>query len=147
MSGVNKIKGILFMFGNAILIATNYTWQKYLQQRSKANGNPINAFESMYWVSLILLPIFYMALKYFRAEFFPIPEKIRFTFIMRCMFGMLSNVAYIASLEYISFSEATVIFWTCPVFTTICARYMLQEKLSNFDWAAVVFAFLGILMI
>ena len=84
---------------------------------------------------------------YVLVSVFPIPEKIRFTFIMRCMFGMLSNVAYIASLEYISFSDATVIFWTCPVFTTICARYMLQEKLSTFDWAAVVFAFLGILMI
>jgi drug/metabolite transporter (DMT)-like permease len=82
-----------------------------------------------------------------KESFFPIPEKVRGVFIARCGFGMISNVLYIFSLDYISFSEATVIFWTCPVFTTICARYFLQEKLSNFDWFAVLAAFMGILLI
>jgi drug/metabolite transporter (DMT)-like permease len=101
----------------------------------------------MYWVSLILTPIFFLTLKYLKEEFFPIPEKIRGIYIARCVFGMISNVLYIFSLEYISFSEATVIFWTCPVFTTIIARYVLKENLTSFDWFAVLAAFFGILLI
>jgi drug/metabolite transporter (DMT)-like permease len=65
---------------------------------------------------------------------------------MRCFFGMLANVIYIYSLQYISFSEATVIYWTSPVFTSIGARYVLKENLSNFDWVAVLTAFIGIVL-
>ena len=147
MAGLQKIKGILFMFCNSILIASNYTLQKYMLKRSRDNGNPINPNETMYWISLILAPMFFFTLKYLGESFFPLPEQARKTFIMRCIFGMVSNVLYIYSLEFISFSEATVIFWTCPVFTTICARYFLKENLSNFDWVAVVAAFFGILLI
>ncbi len=60
---------------------------------------------------------------------------------------MTGNVVYIISMEYISFSEATVIYWTSPVFTALGARYFLKENLSSFDWIAVVVAFFGILLI
>jgi drug/metabolite transporter (DMT)-like permease len=60
---------------------------------------------------------------------------------------MISNVAYLVSMSFITFSEASVIFWTNPVFTAIGARYYLYECLSTFDWAAAIIAFLGILLI
>lgn len=56
-SGLQRIKGILLMFINALVIAFNYIMQKVLLKRSADAGNPINPYEWMYWISLLLLPI------------------------------------------------------------------------------------------
>lgn len=66
---------------------------------------------------------------------------------MRCVLAMVSNVAYLISMNFISFSEATVIFWSNPVFTAIGARYYLGERLTYYDWVACFIAFVGILMV
>ncbi len=50
-------------------------------------------------------------------------------------------------MNFITFSEATVIFWSNPVFTAIGARFYLGERLTNYDWIACFVAFFGILMV
>ena len=145
-SGFLRIKGIVFMFINTFFIANNYILQKVILQRSEERKNPINAYETMYWICLMLLPMCLASLKFINESLFPIPKEVRAAFLMRCFFGMLANVIYIFSLQYISFSEATVIYWTSPVFTSIGARYVLKENLSNFDWVAVLTAFIGIVL-
>jgi drug/metabolite transporter (DMT)-like permease len=125
-----------------------YIMQKVLLNRSKLSGNTINAYEWMYWIALTLLPIQLLSLKYyFKADIFPVPKQVRGTFIARCVLAMTSNVAYLISMNFISFSEATVIFWSNPVFTAIGARYYLGERLTNYDWVACFIAFIGILMV
>jgi drug/metabolite transporter (DMT)-like permease len=75
------------------------------------------------------------------------PKQVRGSFVARCALAMTSNVAYLLSMNFISFSEATIIFWCNPVFTAIGARYYLGEHLTNYDWIACFLAFFGILMI
>lgn len=41
----------------------------------------------------------------------------------------------------------SVFFWTCPMFTAIFGSLYLKEVLTHYDWAAVVLAFVGIVMI
>ena len=72
---------------------------------------------------------------------------MRTTYVFRCIGGMLSNLTYLFSIKFISFSKATVIVYTCPVFTAVFGNIFLNEKLSIYDWSAVFIAFSGILMI
>lgn len=101
----------------------------------------------MYWVGLIMIVLQLFTMKYLKEDLYPIPKKVRFTYIVRCVIGMGGNLLYLLSLRFISVSKASVIAWTNPVFTAVMARYYLNERLSNYDWAAVYIAFFGILMI
>ena len=46
-----------------------------------------------------------------------------------------------------SLSKASTIFFTYPLFTAINARIFLGESISNFDWLAIVLAFVGIVLL
>jgi len=102
----------------------------------------------MYFVSIAMLVMQLSSMKFiFKDDLFPLPQQIRGTYIARCVIGMVSNVSFLISLKFISFSKSSVIFWTSPVFTALGARYFLHERLTIYDWGAVFVAFLGILMI
>ena len=111
------------------------------------NGNPIAPFEWTYWIALLMLVMCLLTMKFLKQDLLPIPSKIRLTYIIRCVVGTMCNHCFLLSLQFISFSKASVLFWTSPVFTALAARYVLNERLSYYDWGAVGIAFFGILMI
>jgi drug/metabolite transporter (DMT)-like permease len=61
--------------------------------------------------------------------------------------GPVGNISYLFSLKFISFSKASVLVWTSPIFTAVGASLYLKEKLSNYDLFALAIAFLSILII
>jgi drug/metabolite transporter (DMT)-like permease len=136
-----------FMFSNICCLAVQYTSQKLLLQRSLEDGNPISPNEWTYWITLILLVLDLLAMVYLKADFFPLPKEVRATYILRCIVGMMCNLTFLFSLQFIPFAKASVIFWTMPVFTALFAFLYLGEKLSPYDWAAVFIAFIGLLLI
>lgn len=86
-------------------------------------------------------------MSYFNEDFFPIPKGVRFTYVVRCVIGMMCNLCFLLSLLFIPFSKASVFFWMSPVFTAVIAHYYLHEKLTIYDWLAVFIAFFGIVII
>ena len=86
-------------------------------------------------------------MKYLKADLFPLPKEVRGTYLLRCIIGMMCNLSFLFSLQFIPFAKASVIFWTMPVFTALFAFLYLGEKLSVYDWGAVVIAFIGLLII
>ena len=136
------------MFLNIFFMALSYITQKILLATSKETNNPIHPFEWLYWISLILLVLFLFWMQFVLKEsLFPIPKNVRFTYLVRCFIGMLCNLFFLLSIQYISFSKASVLFWTSPVFTAVMGKYFLKEGLSNYDWGAVFIAFIGLLII
>ncbi len=86
-------------------------------------------------------------MKYLKADLFPLPKGVRGTYIIRCVVGMMCNLTFLFSLQFISFAKASVLFWTSPVLIAVFAFLYLGEQLSKYDWAAVFIAFFGLLMI
>jgi drug/metabolite transporter (DMT)-like permease len=121
--------------------------QKILLASSIERGNPIHPLEWTYIVAMLMLVMNLATMKLLKEDLYPIPKKIRTTYIVRCVVGMMCNLTFLLSLKFIPFSKASVLFWTSPVFTAILAHYYLHEKLSYYDWGAVLVAFIGILII
>lgn len=135
------------MFIATMTSATLNIGQKYILAKTIEKQNPIHAFEFTYMAMLYLLILYLLTLKFTKFEFFPLPKEVRGMFIVRCLSGALCHVCFLTSLKYISLSQASVLFWTSPVFTAIMASMYLKEKISNYDWLSVVTAFIGILLI
>lgn len=140
------MKGLFFMFLNTIFMTVTYFMQKVIIKRANDSGNPINAFEVTYFQALIMLPMMFIIMRYQGANLFPLPQPSRSVYVWRCVLAFLTNVCYILSYNFISFSKASVIMWSNPIFTAVGARYFLNESLTVYDWAAVVIAFGGILI-
>jgi len=96
---------------------------------------------------MILFVLYGLTFMYLKVDFFPIPKEVRTVYILRCVIGMMCNLSFLISLQYIPFSKASVLFWTSPVFTALLSKYYLNEILSIFDWIAVIVAFIGLLII
>ena len=136
-----------YMFGNVLATSTLYTLQKVLLQYNLERNNPIDPNEWMYWICLTVCILNIFASWYTNANLFPIPKNLRVIFIVRMFSGMLSNITFLISLKFIPFAKASVIFWTSPVFTALGASIFLKEKLTKFDWVALVIAFICIIVI
>ena len=126
----HRIRGLLFMILNAISTSCFYILQKVLLHTSKERGNPIDPNEWMYWVTLLVLPLNFIAVYKMKVQLFPLPQNLRVTYLYRIFAGITSNIAFLFSLKFIPFSKASVIFWTSPVFTAISANILLKEKLT-----------------
>ena len=130
-----------------LFISTNNILQKLLVYQTKLMGDPIHPFEWSYIIGLCLVPMCLLTVKYLKADIFPIPPAMRGAFFARCIFGFLNNSCFMLSLQYISLAKTSVLFWTAPIWTALLGNLYLKERLSVYDWAAGMFAFVGILLI
>ena len=46
----------------------------------------------------------------------------------------------------IALTKASLIYWTCPIFTAIFAGVHLRERITQYDWVAAFLAFFGIVL-
>jgi drug/metabolite transporter (DMT)-like permease len=107
----------------------------------------ITPYEAVYWGSILNLLVYYLALRY--LGFSPldcVPKKFRTTLVLRGIVGIFSNAFQITSIKIIALTKASLIYWTCPIFTAIFAGYHLNEKITPYDWSAAFIAFIGIII-
>ncbi len=94
-------------------------------------------------VALILLTLFLKITKkdiILKTEF-PILS------IFRTVMFILAFVFYYIGLHYLTFAEATALFFTAPFFITIFSGIFLKEKIGLIRWAIIVYGFIGVLFI
>ena len=60
---------------------------------------------------------------------------------------ILAFVFYYIGLHYLTFAEATALFFTAPFFITIFSGIFLKEKIGLIRWAIIVYGFIGVLFI
>lgn len=100
-----------------------------------------------YWYGWALFILVFATFKKLKIDIFDIKKEARITLIIRGTIGVSANICYLISLTMISMSKASVLFWTNPLVIALLGRYLLKEKLSYYDWAACLLAFMGILLI
>ena len=94
-------------------------------------------------VALILLTLF---LKITKKEIILKTEFPKLSIFRTVMF-ILAFVFYYIGLHYLTFAEATALFFTAPVFLTIFSGIFLKEKIGLIRWAIIVYGFIGVLFI
>ena len=67
--------------------------------------------------------------------------------IFRTVMFILAFVFYYIGLHYLTFAEATALFFTAPFFITIFSGIFLKEKIGLIRWAIIVYGFIGVLFI
>ena len=94
-------------------------------------------------VALILLTLF---LKITKKEIILKTEFPKLSIFRTIMF-ILAFVFYYIGLHYLTFAEATALFFTAPFFITIFSGIFLKEKIGLIRWAIIVYGFIGVLFI
>ena len=94
-------------------------------------------------VALILLTLF---LKITKKEIILKTEFPKLS-IFRTVMLILAFVFYYIGLHYLTFAEATALFFTAPFFITIFSGIFLKEKIGLIRWAIIVYGFIGVLFI
>ena len=94
-------------------------------------------------VALILLTLF---LKITKKEIILKTEFPKLSIFRTVMF-ILAFVFYYIGLHYLTFAEATALFFTAPFFITIFSGRFLKENIGLIRWAIIVYGFIGVLFI
>ena len=94
-------------------------------------------------VALILLTLF---LKITKKEIILKTEFPKLSIFRTVMF-ILAFVFYYIGLHYLTFAEATALFFPAPFFITIFSGIFLREKIGLIRWAIIVYGFIGVLFI
>ena len=103
--------------------------------------------ELTYYVSLMMLGLLLIGVKYAEQDVFSIAKGAQFDLVCRAGSGFLSDVLLFVAFHYTSYSKAFCLFFTCPLMCPFLARCLLGEKIKLWDVIAVVLGFIGTLML
>lgn len=67
--------------------------------------------------------------------------------LLRGVFGTASLVAYVATIAHLPLGTAVTIQYLSPIFTTILAVYVLDEKVRPAQWLFFILSFIGVVII
>ena len=67
--------------------------------------------------------------------------------LSRCFFGLAALLSIFTALRNLPLATVVSITFASPIFTTIFSIFFLSEKVGYFRWLAVIFGFVGILII
>lgn len=95
-------------------------------------------------VALIPLVLFLMWTRDFPGG---LRTKRPMAHILRCLLGCTALFTSFAAIAYLPLAHATIIGFLAPIMAVVLARFILGEKVSNLRWFAVVFGFLGVLVL
>lgn len=67
--------------------------------------------------------------------------------VLRCLMGCTALFASFASLAYLPLAHASIIGYLAPILSVVLARFILDETVTQHRWFAVLFGFLGMLVL
>jgi drug/metabolite transporter (DMT)-like permease len=133
----NIDKGVLFMFFSALLSAINGAVAKML-------GDDLSALEIVFFRNLFGMVFILLALKH-------TPTKLKggkpLLLLYRGFFGFTALLLFFYTITEISLGEAITLNKTSPLFVSILAFFLLNEKLSKLGILALFFGFFGVVLI
>ena len=88
-----------------------------------------------------------ICLWYLRSEGVDWKGSNRRLLLLRGVFGTASLVAYVATIAHLPLGTAVTIQYLSPIFTTILAVYVLDEKVRPAQWLFFILSFIGVIII
>lgn len=112
------------------------------------NHNPnISSYEILYYKSVTMIGFDYIYAKIYGVHVMDVPLEYRNVIVVRGLCGFFGIHGSWASLKYIPLYISNCIFMTGPIWTSFAACMYLKEKVTGWDVLALVFAFIGVIII
>ena len=134
-----KNQGILLVLGAMLLFAAHDVTSKYLTRYY-----PV---AELLWVRYLTHVLFMLVVFGPRMRMGLIQTGRPFLQIFRAMLLMSVSFSFMYGLRYIPVAEATAITFLYPLLVTVLSVPLLREKVPRNNWLAVVFGFVGVLII
>lgn len=103
--------------------------------------------EINYYISLFLVVMFYLFAKQQHVDIFNVPKAAQKDLLLRCVFGVLSDVLLFVAFEKTSFSKAFCLFFTNTLMAPFLGRAMLGEVVKKWDVIGILCGFAGMLLL
>ena len=107
----------------------------------------VPAFEFSFLRSLFNLVSSMLLVKSYDQHYFAsIPSSLYGTLGMRCLIGTVGFASFAIAMKFIPLSVFFIIFNSNPFTTALLGYFWIRERISAFEVAAMVCAFMGIVM-
>ena len=91
--------------------------------------------------------MFYFFARQQHVDIFNVPKEAQKDLLLRCIFGVLSDVLLFASFEFTTFSKAFCLFFTNTLMAPFLGKAILGEQVKKWDIIGILFGFCGMLML
>lgn len=111
-----------------------------------ASDRGIHLLEIMFWRQFITLPIavgWVMA----TSSLASLATRRPGTHMMRGLYGTIGMVLNFGAVILLPLAEATTMNFTAPIWAVILSTLLLKEQVGIWRWSAVLFGFVGIVVI
>ncbi|KAJ1936359.1 hypothetical protein FBU59_005078 [Linderina macrospora] len=139
----DELKGYVFMALSALGFATNSACVKALAIAD------FPSLEIVFARSVVQLTLGLLGCLYYRVS--PLGPSgsngIRKWLVLRGAAGAFGNACFFYAVSVMTLADATVVFFTGPVFSAIFANVMLGEPYGSFDKVASAVCMLGIVLV
>ena len=107
----------------------------------------ISVPEINYYISLFLVIMFYAFARQQRVDIFNVPKEAQKDLLLRCIFGVFSDLLLFMAFEKTSFSKAFSLFFTNTLMAPFLGKAILGEPIKKWDVIAILCGFAGMLML
>ena len=139
MTKDNNSKGIILIIIAMTLFAMQDSLIKYIFEKASL----YEIFFGRYFVAAILL---FSYIK-FRNQKVSLKTYYPVWTIIRVVLHFLAFSAFFISLTYMPLATANALFFSCPFFVSIFAKFFLKEFIGIRRWSAIVFGFIGVFIV
>jgi drug/metabolite transporter (DMT)-like permease len=135
----SPVAGILWMVGAALCFSVSLTLVKAVQDGG------MNAFQAVLFRQIFGLMIFTPII--LKAGIGSLKTRVPSRHLMRAALGLTGMCSGYFSLTLINVPDSVALQFTLPIFTMICAIFLLGEKLHSHRVIATLVGFGGVLVI
>ena len=139
MSKDNNTQGIVLIIIAMAMFAMQDSLIKFIFEKAAL----YEIFFGRYFVASILLFIFVIISrkKVSLKTYYPVLT------IVRVILHFIAFSAFFISLTYMPLATANALFFCCPFFVSIFAKFFLNEFIGIKRWSAIVFGFFGVFIV
>ncbi|SMF77239.1 DMT family transporter [Candidatus Pelagibacter sp. HIMB1321] len=139
MTADNNSKGIILIMIAMSLFAMQDSLIKFIFEQSAL----YEIFFGRYLVAAILL---FCYIK-FRGQKVTLKTHYPILTIVRVILHFFAFSFFFISLTYMQLATANALFFSCPFFVSIFAKFFLKEFIGIRRWSAIAFGFTGVLIV
>jgi drug/metabolite transporter (DMT)-like permease len=139
MTADNNSKGIILIMIAMTLFAMQDSLIKFIFEQSAL----YEIFFGRYLVAAILL---FCYIK-FRGQKVTLKTHYPVLTIVRVILHFFAFSFFFISLTYMQLATANALFFSCPFFVSIFAKFFLKEFIGIRRWSAIAFGFMGVLIV
>ena len=135
----NNSKGIVLIIIAMTLFAMQDSLIKFIFEKSAL----YEIFFGRYFVAAVLL---FLYIK-FKKQKVNLKTHYPILTFVRVILHFLAFSAFFISLTYMPLATANALFFSCPFFVSIFAKFFLKEFIGIRRWSAIAFGFFGVLVV